>query len=84
MKMTNVTIRKRISEAIESIEDREVLRAIYKLVETRLPFNFRMEDEMTEKELAMMRKQSELFHAGKLKTLSREEVRTNALKSLGK
>ncbi len=82
--MTKVQLRKQITEAVSNIEDHEVLRAIYKLVETRLPFNYRMEDEMSEKELVMMRKQSELFRAGKLKTLSRDEVRTNVLKSLGK
>lgn len=78
--MTITTLKKRISKAIEHIEDEIFLQAIYTIVSNNQVGNYELPDD----ELQILDQRRKKYLSGKAKTYSASDVRKKALKKLPK
>jgi hypothetical protein len=79
--MTTLSLKKKITEALNSIDDDEFLKGIYTIMNNKIKDNeFEYSDEL----IAELDRRSELIETGKAKFYTVEEVRKKILANLSK
>ncbi len=79
--MTNTALKKKLHQAIDDIQDNELLEAVYTILNARgYPSSFELSDE----DMRVIEERSALYQAGKLKTETLKEFKKNMKKRLSK